>query len=441
MAGSYLPEVKQQYEELPYPLRDPAEEGKRLIHTVGDNLLVANHFCFRGRRDFSRDFSCLVAGGGTGDSLIYLAEQLRKFDAEVVYLDLSTASRAIAEGRAAKRRLENIRWITGSILDLPSMDLGQFDYINCSGVLHHLESTEQGLAALNAVLKDDGAMFLMLYGSYARREVYDMQELLRRYLPPGLPTAGKVAMTRELLAGLPMTNSFRRNWSMWEWEISQEAGGFGDVGLYDLLLHSQDRCFDVPGIYALAAGAGLTVAGFPMGTYRYEPGNLVTDPEVRAHLAILPLEKRQALAEMMSCVLRTHEFYLTRQPDRAARLDDEELAPLLFWSMYGRHAELAARIEPGKTFTYEDGGRAFSLVGNEISRALMAGMDGKAPIRELLDRVTTQVPGVTRDRARQELRSMFDFLHPQGYLFLMEPGTVGTRLPDFRRFGTPSPRP
>jgi len=171
VTGSYLPDVKQQYEELPYPLRDPAEEGKRLIHTIGDNLLVANHFCFRGRRDFSRGFRALVAGGGTGDSLIYLAEQLRHFDAEVVYVDLSTASRAIAEGRAAKRKLENIRWITGSLLDLPDMGLGQFDYINCSGVLHHLESTEQGLAALRAVLKDEGAMFLMLYGSYARREV------------------------------------------------------------------------------------------------------------------------------------------------------------------------------------------------------------------------------------------------------------------------------
>lgn len=440
MAGSYLPDVKQQYEELPYPLRDPADEGKRLIHTIGDNLLVANHFCFRGRRDFSRDFRCLVAGGGTGDSLIYLAEQLRKFDVEVVYLDLSTASRAIAEGRAARRKLENIRWITGSILDLPSMGLGQFDYINCSGVLHHLESTEQGLAALNAVLKDDGAMFLMLYGAYARREVYDTQELLRRYLPPELPTAGKVAMTRELLAALPATNNFRRNWSKWEWEISPEGDGFGDVGLYDLLLHSQDRCFDVPGIHALAAGAGLTVAGFPMGSYRYEPGNLVSDPEVRAHLATLPQARRQALAEMMSCVLRTHEFYLTRRPDTAAKLDDETLAPLLFWSMYGQHAELARKIEPGKPFTYEDGERAFSLMGNEISRVLMAGMDGKVSIRELLDRAVAELPGLALDRARQELRNMYDFLHPQGYLYLMEPGTVGTKLPDFRRFGTAKPR-
>lgn len=432
MSENYLPDVRQQYEELPYPLRDPAEEGKRLIHTVSDNLLVANHYCFRGRRDFSRNFRCLVAGGGTGDSLIYLAEQLRKFDAEVVYLDLSTASRAIAEARAAKRWLTNIRWITGSILDLPSMGLGQFDYINCTGVLHHLESTEQGLAVLNAALKDDGAMFLMLYGTYARREVYDMQELLRRYLPPDRQTADRITMTRALLAALPDTNSFKRKWSSWEAEIMPP--GPGDAGLVDLLLHSQDRAFDVPGIYALAAGAGLTVAGFPMGTYRYEPANLVADEEIRLHLATLPLPQRQAIAEIMSCVLRTHEFYLTRQGATAATLDDEDLAPIAFWSMYGRQAELATRIEPGKAFTYQDGERAFSLVGNEISRVLMAEMDGKTPIHEILARAQAALPHAGHARIRLELRNMFEFLHPHGYMYLMEPGTIGTKLPDFRRF-------
>jgi hypothetical protein len=143
---------------------------------------------------------------------------------------------------------------------------------------------------------------------------------------------------------------------------------------------------------------------------------------------------------MMSCVLRTHEFYLTRGPGTVATVDDEDLAPMLFWSMYGRHAELAARIEPGKAFNYDDGERAFALVGNEISRALMAGMDGKTSIRALFDRTMAQLPGATLERVRQEFRAMFDFLQAQGYLYLMEPGTVGTRLPDFRRFGTPPPR-
>lgn len=102
--------------------------------TVGDELAELNHYCFKGRQSFRDGFRCLVAGGGTGDAAIYLAEQLRSVNGEVVYLDLSEASRRIAEQRARIRGLENIQWITGSLLDLPTLGLGTFDYVNCSGV-------------------------------------------------------------------------------------------------------------------------------------------------------------------------------------------------------------------------------------------------------------------------------------------------------------------
>ncbi len=433
MTQSFLESVKQQYEELPYPLRDPADEGKRLIQILSDNLLVVNHFCYRARKDFQSGFRCLIAGGGTGDSAIYMAEQLSQFDAEVVYLDLSVASRAIAEERARRRHLKNIRWITGSIMDIPKLGLGEFDYINCSGVLHHLESTEGGLAALNSVLKDDGAILLMLYGTYARREIYDMQALLREYLPPGSSIREKLAMTRTLLDSLPPTNSFKRNIAMWEWEFA--AGGFGDVGLYDLLLHSQDRCFDVPGLYQLAAGEGLHLAGFPMRGERYDPCNLVADPEVRRQLATLPLPQRQAVAEKISCVLRTHEFYLTRNANTVASLDDEENALMLFWGLFCKHRVISEEMTPGKLFTYQDGDRVVSFIGNEISKVLLACLDGKTPISTMYDRVVAAVPGATRASAREELRKMFDYLNPAGYLYLLECGSHATKLPDFRRFG------
>ena len=432
MPKHYLESVKQQYEELPYPPRDPADEAKRLVHTVGDNLVVVNHFCFRGRLDLRSGFRCLVAGGGTGDSLVYLAEQLRHCDAEIVYLDISESSRAIAEERARRRRLTNIRWITGSIMDIPNLGLGEFDYINCIGVLHHLESTERGLAALNSVLKDDGAMFLMLYGKHARREVYDMQELLRDYLPPGISIPEKIAMTRELLANLPPTNSFKRNISFWDSETS--PGGYGDVGLYDLLLHSQDRCFDVNGIYALAATERLNVAGFPERSNPYDPGNLLASPDIHRRFETLGLQQRQALAEKISCVSRTHEFYLTRYAGTVATLDDEENALLLFWNLFGKHAALSQQIRPGQLVTYTDGDRTLSIAGNEMTRVLISGMDGETPISEVYDRVVAEVPGTSRTDAVQELKRLFDFLNPAGYLYLLEPGSHGIRMIDYRRY-------
>jgi hypothetical protein len=274
-------------------------------------------------------------------------------------------------------------------------------------------------------------MFIMLYGRYGRREVYDMQALLREYLPRDASIPEKIAMGRKLLAALPATNSFRRNIAMWEWEFA--ADGFGDVGFYDLLLHSQDRCFDVPEIYALAAAEGLHLAGFPMRGERYDPCKLVTDPAVRQRLASMPLPQRQALAEQISSTLRTHEFYLTRCDHTVASLADEDSALLLFWSLLGRHRWMAEQIRPGQAFTYEDGDRSFSMVGNEVCRALLTAMGGNTPIHRIYEQVVATVPGATREVARRELHAIYEFLHPAGYLYILEPGSHGTKLPDYLR--------
>src|SRR5471032_1490561 len=122
--------VRAQYEELPYPTRDPRDEAIRLITGTPSHILEINHYLFSGRLNFDRPFRALIAGGGTGDACIMLAHQLaeRKCPAEVVYLDLSEVARQICEARAQARSLRNIRFVTGSLLDLPSMELGAFDY-------------------------------------------------------------------------------------------------------------------------------------------------------------------------------------------------------------------------------------------------------------------------------------------------------------------------
>ena len=131
--------VRAQYEAYPYPARDPQDERRRLVTGSPSHLLEIEHSLFAGRIDRTRPFRALVAGGGTGDGAIMLAQQLadRGIAGEVVHLDLSTASRRVAEARAAVRGLANLRFVTGSLLDAAT--LGRFDYIDCCGVLHHLE--------------------------------------------------------------------------------------------------------------------------------------------------------------------------------------------------------------------------------------------------------------------------------------------------------------
>ncbi len=64
-------------------------------------------------------------------------------------------------------------------LTCPKLGLEKFNYINCSGVLHHLADPDEGFKASKSVLADDGAIGLMLYATTGRIGVYQIQALMR----------------------------------------------------------------------------------------------------------------------------------------------------------------------------------------------------------------------------------------------------------------------
>ena len=163
MTPAENPLVQKQYDAFPYPERNPADERSRLISTWLDDLRMVNHHCFGGAHSFRGGFRVLVAGGGTGDGTVFLAEQLRGLDAEVVHLDISRAALDIARERVRLRDLRNVRFVEASLLDAPRLGLGHFDYINCCGVLHHLPEPPRGLDALLEVMAPTGALGILLY--------------------------------------------------------------------------------------------------------------------------------------------------------------------------------------------------------------------------------------------------------------------------------------
>ncbi|MEL6482684.1 MAG: class I SAM-dependent methyltransferase, partial [Pseudomonadota bacterium] len=113
--------VQAQYEAFPYPARAPGDEAHRLIEGSPSHPVEIDHFLFGGRRDWRKPFRALVAGGGTGDGLVMLAQKLADIGcpAEITYLDLSTASRAVAEARVAARGLTSVRFATADLLEAP----------------------------------------------------------------------------------------------------------------------------------------------------------------------------------------------------------------------------------------------------------------------------------------------------------------------------------
>lgn len=373
---SPLDEVRAQYESLPYPARDPRDEAIRLITGTPSHVLEINHYLFAGRLNFARPFRALVAGGGTGDACIMLAQQLvdRRCPGEVVCLDLSSASRAVCEARAKARGLRNIQFLTGSLLDLPSMNIGQFDYIDCTGVLHHLPDPTAGMQALASVLQPEGGIGVMLYGEYGRSGVYPLQEMLRTLAPLSMALEDRLAMAKRLIRFLPTTNLFRRNPY-----LNDHVTG-GDAGLYDLLLHSCDRAFTVPQIGAMSAASGLRVVAF-LEPVRYEPSTYMSDPVIARQTSSLPLMERAAFAERLAGNLRTHVFYATRAGyDTVARPEDTSAIPVL---RDMDAAKLAAGLQPGTPLIANLDGFPWRATLPPLAPRIVSQIDGRRTVAEI----------------------------------------------------------
>jgi SAM-dependent methyltransferase len=383
MAENYLPKVRELYEAFPFPSRDPATESPTVVPISRTDILgKVNHHGFGGRRDFTKGFRALVAGGGTGDAAIFLAAQLRDTNADLVYLDLSEASLAIARQRAALRGLEHrVHWIHGSILDVASLGLGRFHYISCLGVLHHLADPDEGLRALTDVLTDDGAMGLMVYGRYGRLDVYAIQDLMRliNRNEPDLPA--QIGNLKAALRALSPANPLLRGRS----REQVEALIANDVTMADTFLHSQDRAYTVPELYRFVEGAGLSVINFTnfgrVVRLEYEPDVYVADAALRAQLAARSVRERQAIAELLHGHMFLHTLYAARSGGVAASFRDPDMVPF-YLSVIG--AATAQRLRARGAVKVRLSSRiAVSVAPSPAALACLALVDGVRPLAEI----------------------------------------------------------
>ncbi len=387
--------VRGQYEGFPYPPRDPEEERRRLLATEDDALARVNHYCFGGREGF-QGFRALVAGGGTGDAAIYLAEQLRG-RGQVTYIDLSAASRAIAEARAAVRGLANITFLTGSLIDLPRLGLGPFDYVNCSGVIHHLDDPEAGLAALAAVLRPGGALALMVYADWGRVTVYPMQELLR-LIGGDLPLAERVPLARATLAALPASNFFHAHRDRFT-ELAETRGrAMGDAGLVDLLLHARDRAFGIDALEAMLERQGLALAAFTSPVYRqhYRPETFLAEPAIAA----LPAPVRRRIGELISGHVIKHSLLATKGPPQPARPEDPAMVPFWFPAAQARLRDIVLarlaqdRLSPVRLEIALDMPVSIAFQPAATTAAVFRQLDGRQSLAEMIMAALAAEPGL-----------------------------------------------
>lgn len=408
--------VLSQYESYPYPERNPDDEKKRLIAGSPSSLFELNHYIFGGARDLSKPLQALVAGGGTGDAVIMLAQQMHDacVPGEVTHLDLSGPSQAVAQARAKVRGLNNIRFVTGSLLDIAEVAPGPWDYIDCCGVLHHLEDPDAGLTALAGQLAPDGGIGVMVYGEYGRTGVYHMQDMLRAIAPVGeVSDDARIATAKRLAESLPKTSWIVRNGL-----IRDHVGG-GDPGIYDLFLHSRDRAYRVPDVADFVTQAGLRLTSF-IEPFRYDPDWLIHDPRILKRLRDLDLIARASFAELFAGNLMKHIFYAVRDTNQVTLpgTDNPRAVPHLL----NQSAEDVARsLPPGGKITVTADGLKTDMPVPALSRPIAALCDGNRSLAEIHVAIREKRPDLDYDAFKRQFDKLYRVLNAINRMVLRLP--------------------
>ncbi|GIT90277.1 hypothetical protein JANAI62_02400 [Jannaschia pagri] len=361
--------VTEHYDAYPYPARDPADEDKRLILGSPSRPEEMDHILWGGRRDWTQTLRILVAGGGSGDGLVQLAQRLTSAGRpyEMTYLDLSTSARAVAEARIARRGLNHVQFVTDSLLRAP--DLGLFDYIDCCGVLHHLPDPDAGFAALAQACAPDGGLGFMVYAPHGRSGVYPLQAAFGALFADEPPQA-RLAAARALYDRLPAGHPIKRNPHLVDHHAS-------DAGFYDLLLHSQDRAYGVGDLLETLDRTGWQLAGFCQPGL-YEPERITGQPHDLA-----PAEA-MAVAEQLRGTLKVHVGY-ARPKGAEAPAPRQSLDRIPH--LGAPAAKVAQVVAAGRAVPIKVEGESSPVTLPPQTAPAIAGIDGRRTLAEIAARL------------------------------------------------------
>ena len=184
-----------------------------------------------------------------------MAEQLNHTSSEAVYVDFSTASMSIAQARVVMRRSNKVVWVTDWIESIPRLGMGQFDFVACPGVLHHLKNSQNGLNILKDAQIRNGGSMLLVYGKYGRTGVYQIQHLLRIINIHRKIMNQELGNANHVLKVLPENHWFHHI-------PNGDHKTMGQIGVYDLLLHKRDVSFSIPDLYEWLRRSNLYLIDF-----------------------------------------------------------------------------------------------------------------------------------------------------------------------------------
>ena len=305
--------VQRLYDTYPFP-PEPLLDEPPPGYNWRWNWLAAYNFC-TGQKPPRQDIRILDAGCGTGVGTEYLVHLNPQ--ASVVGIDLSAGALSVASERCRRSGANRVEFHHLSLYDADQLD-GEFDLINCVGVLHHLPDPMRGIQSLAAKLAPGGLMHIFVYAELGRWEIQLMQKAIA--LLQGNQRGDYrdgVQLGRQLFAALPENNRIvKREKERWSLENQRDAN------FADMYVHPQEIDYNIETLFELIDASGLEFIGFSNPGYWQIERLLGKNPELMERAkglsdrAANPKDDRQhyRLIELLDPEVTHYEFFLGRPP-------------------------------------------------------------------------------------------------------------------------------
>jgi 2-polyprenyl-3-methyl-5-hydroxy-6-metoxy-1,4-benzoquinol methylase len=239
--------VQQQYEENPYPRWLVTDKPhKTTLTSYLKNLFPGLPEKYETLLD---EPDILVAGCGTG---LQPVRNARRFAyKKITAIDLSLSSLAYGMRKAEELELNNIHFKQADITELHDHD-ERYDFIECFGVLHHLQDPYVGWQILVNLLNTGGVMRIGLYSDQARKAVVAARQFIeeRGYKP--LPE--DIRHCRQAIFALPEEHPVSVLWDSPDFYTTSECR--------DLIFHVQEHRLGLRQINDYLQQLGLQFIGF-----------------------------------------------------------------------------------------------------------------------------------------------------------------------------------
>ena len=284
----------------------------------------------------SKRLDILIAGCGSDQAAI-LAKCNPNHN--FVGIDLSENSLEHEKKLIRENKIENLKLYRNDFRLVKFKN--KFDYIISSGVIHHLDDPGTGLKYFNQNLKDEGVIYIMVYGDKKSHATNQIKQLFKKLnLKQNQESINFVMNTISKLNNLHPAKIFA------ETEIKQDLSH--SSGVVDFFLHKKENFFSIKELIKLLNANKLIIKNFPNG--RIKPlTKFFSDvpPHIKEKINSLPVEDKLEISQILNW-------------------NDRKVDLICCKSKNKKNSILYNKINLEKIYTYQYHGIEYKIEGTNI---------------------------------------------------------------------------